>query len=175
MVISLVAIGGDKLSRGLTLEGLSVSYFLRASAMFDTLMQMGRWFGYRPRYVDLCRVYTTPKLYSAFREISLATDELRKELDYMATINDTPENFGIRVNALTLVLLDQLEEAGVIAGAQSAFYLHEAGNVAAEVHAYAYDNPAAHSVTAPGRSPMRGRSCGRSRRWFVSTRGTGIG
>ena len=51
--ISVIAIGGDKLSRGLTLEGLSVSYFLRASKMYDTLMQMGRWFGYRPGYVDL--------------------------------------------------------------------------------------------------------------------------
>ena len=50
--ISVIAIGGDKLSRGLTLEGLSVSYFLRASKMYDTLMQMGRWFGYRSGYVD---------------------------------------------------------------------------------------------------------------------------
>lgn len=56
--ISVIAIGGDKLSRGLTLEGLSVSYFLRASKMYDTLMQMGRWFGYRPGYVDLCRLFT---------------------------------------------------------------------------------------------------------------------
>lgn len=46
--LSVIAIGGDKLSRGLTLEGLSVSYYLRASTMYDTLMQMGRWFGYRP-------------------------------------------------------------------------------------------------------------------------------
>ena len=46
--LSVIAIGGDKLSRGLTLEGLSVSYFLRSSKLYDTLMQMGRWFGYRP-------------------------------------------------------------------------------------------------------------------------------
>lgn len=45
--LSVIAIGGDKLSRGLTLEGLSVSYYLRASRMYDTLMQMGRWFGYK--------------------------------------------------------------------------------------------------------------------------------
>jgi hypothetical protein len=53
--LSVIAIGGDKLSRGLTLEGLSVSYYLRATRMYDTLMQMGRWFGFRPGYVDLCR------------------------------------------------------------------------------------------------------------------------
>ena len=52
--LSVIAVGGDKLCRGLTLEGLSVSYYLRASKMYDTLMQMGRWFGYRPGYNDLC-------------------------------------------------------------------------------------------------------------------------
>ena len=57
--LKVIAIGGDKLARGLTLEGLCVSYFLRASRMYDTLMQMGRWFGYRPGYLDLCRLYTT--------------------------------------------------------------------------------------------------------------------
>ena len=57
----MIAIGGDKLARGLTLEGLCVSYFLRASKMYDTLMQMGRWFGYRPGYLDLCRLYTTAR------------------------------------------------------------------------------------------------------------------
>jgi hypothetical protein len=95
--LSVIAVGGDKLSRGLTLEGLSVSYFLRTSNMFDTLMQMGRWFGYRPRYADLCRVYTTPGLYSAFREIALAIDDLRADLDRMALANRTPEDFGLRV------------------------------------------------------------------------------
>jgi Z1 domain len=93
----VIAVGGDKLSRGLTLEGLSISYFLRTSNMFDTLMQMGRWFGYRPRYADLCRVYTTPALHSAFREIALAMEELRNDLDYMAAIAKTPTEFGLRV------------------------------------------------------------------------------
>ena len=95
--LSVIVIGGDKLSRGLTLEGLSVSYFLRTSSMFDTLMQMGRWFGYRPRYADLCRVYTTADLYSAFREIALAVDDLRADLDRMALANRTPQDFGLRV------------------------------------------------------------------------------
>jgi hypothetical protein len=95
--LSVIAIGGDKLSRGLTLEGLSVSYFLRSSQMFDTLMQMGRWFGYRPGYADLCRVYTTNALHSAFREIALAMEEVRGDLDYMAAVGKTPKEFGLRV------------------------------------------------------------------------------
>ncbi len=95
--LSVIAIGGDKLSRGLTLEDLSVSYFLRTSNAFDTLMQMGRWFGYRPGYLDLCRVYTTKGLYTSFREISLATEELRNDLDRMAAVNRKPIDFGLRV------------------------------------------------------------------------------
>jgi hypothetical protein len=95
--LTVIAIGGDKLSRGLTLEGLSISYFLRSSQMFDTLMQMGRWFGYRPGYADLCRVYTTLSLCNAFKEIALATEELRGDLDYMAAVGKTPEDFGLRV------------------------------------------------------------------------------
>jgi hypothetical protein len=93
----VIAIGGDKLSRGLTLEGLSVSYYLRASTMYDTLMQMGRWFGYRPGYLDLCRLYTTPELVSWYRHIALASEELRKEFEYMAHIGSDPTNFGLRV------------------------------------------------------------------------------
>lgn len=95
--LSVIAIGGDKLSRGLTLEGLSVSYFLRTSSMYDTLMQMGRWFGYRPRYADMCRVFTTRDLYEGFREIALAIDDLRAELDRMAAAHRTPLDFGLRV------------------------------------------------------------------------------
>jgi len=64
---TVIAVGGDKLSRGLTLEGLSVSYFLRTSRMYDTLMQMGRWFGYRPGYLDLCRLFTTRTLMDWYR------------------------------------------------------------------------------------------------------------
>ncbi len=95
--VYVIAIGGDKLSRGLTLEGLSVSYFLRTSNMFGTLLQMGRWFGYRPGYSDLCRVYTTPTLYAAFREIALAMEDLRADLDLMADTKKTPLEFGLRV------------------------------------------------------------------------------
>lgn len=95
--ISVIAVGGDKLSRGLTLEGLSVSYFLRASKMYDTLMQMGRWFGYRPGYVDLCRLYTSPELNEWFRHITMATEELREEFRYMSEIKESPETYQLKV------------------------------------------------------------------------------
>lgn len=54
-----IAIGSMVLSRGLTLEGLMTSYYSRNAGTYDTLLQMCRWFGYRPRYEDLCRVYLT--------------------------------------------------------------------------------------------------------------------
>lgn len=95
--LSVIAVGGDKLSRGLTLEGLSISYFLRTTRMYDTLMQMGRWFGYRPGYLDLCRLFTTRQLRSWYRHIALAEVELRREFDYMVDAGLTPENYGLRV------------------------------------------------------------------------------
>jgi len=95
--LSVIAVGGDKLSRGLTLEGLSVSYYLRASRMYDTLMQMGRWFGYRPGYPDLCRLFTSQDLAQWYRDINQASEELRREFDYMAALNATPADYGLRV------------------------------------------------------------------------------
>lgn len=95
--ISVIAVGGDKLSRGLTLEGLSVSYYLRASRMYDTLMQMGRWFGYRPGYLDLCRLYTTPDLINWYTHVTFANEELRRDFDEMAARGMTPQDFGLRV------------------------------------------------------------------------------
>lgn len=96
--LSVIAIGGDKLSRGLTLEGLSISYYLRASKMYDTLMQMGRWFGYRPGYVDLCRLFTSRELNEWFCHITRASEELRNEFDYMSDVaGSVPEQYALRV------------------------------------------------------------------------------
>lgn len=95
--LKVIAIGGDKLARGLTLEGLCVSYFLRASKMYDTLMQMGRWFGYRPGYLDLCRLYTTPDLVEWFEHIADAAEELRAEFDFMMESGLTPRDYGLKV------------------------------------------------------------------------------
>lgn len=95
--LTVIAIGGDKLSRGLTLEGLSVSYYLRASRMYDTLMQMGRWFGYRPGYLDTCRLYTTDELAGWYRSVTAASAELQSEFEAMAVTKKTPLDFGLRV------------------------------------------------------------------------------
>lgn len=96
--LSVIAVGGNKLSRGLTLEGLSVSYYLRASRMYDSLMQMGRWFGYRPGYVDLCRLFTSRQLNEWFCHITQASEELRNEFDYMSdTVGATPEKYALKV------------------------------------------------------------------------------
>lgn len=95
--LNVIAIGGDKLSRGLTLNGLTISYYLRASKMYDTLMQMGRWFGYRPKYLDLCRLYTTSELVEWYEHITIASEELRQEFDYMAMLDKTPAEFGLKV------------------------------------------------------------------------------
>ena len=101
----IIAIGGDKLSRGLTLEGLTVSYFLRSSKMYDTLMQMGRWFGYRPGYEDLCRIYAPADLTQFFRDIAVADEELRTEFDHMARIGATPRDYGLRVRSHPVLLI----------------------------------------------------------------------
>jgi len=103
--LNIVAIGGDKLSRGLTLEGLTVSYFLRSSRMYDTLMQMGRWFGYKETYLDVCRLFTTDELYAWFQHIAAATEELRLEFDHMVNVGATPKEYGLKVRSHPLMLV----------------------------------------------------------------------
>ncbi|MFF8647301.1 Z1 domain-containing protein [Streptomyces griseoluteus] len=102
--LSVIAVGGQKLSRGLTLEGLTVSYYLRWSKSYDALLQMGRWFGYRPKHEDLCRLYTTPELENAYVEVTAAADELRRQVEEMATIGLDPTKFGLMVRSSSLGL-----------------------------------------------------------------------
>jgi hypothetical protein len=97
--LTVIAIGGDKLARGLTLEGLTVSYFLRATKMYDTLMQMGRWFGYRPDHYDLCRLYMTEDLDTWYCHLANASEELREEFDHMARVGGTPVDYGLKVRS----------------------------------------------------------------------------
>lgn len=96
---NVIAIGGQSLSRGLTLEGLCVSYFLRNSVMYDTLMQMGRWFGYRPRYEDLCRVWMTDEAMGWFEHIAESTMELKDEFLQMERDGLNPSQFGLAVRS----------------------------------------------------------------------------
>jgi hypothetical protein len=102
---NFIIVGGNKLSRGLTLEGLVTSYFLRGSNMYDTLMQMGRWFGYRNDYLDLCRLYTTTNIVNAYRHIALATIELRQEFDYMYERRKKPKDWGLKIRSHPGVLM----------------------------------------------------------------------
>jgi hypothetical protein len=95
--VTVVAVGGDKLSRGLTLEGLSVSYYLRASRTYDTLLQMGRWFGYRPGYLDATRLYTTQELMNYYVHITRANRELMDLTSAVAQAGQTPKHVGMRV------------------------------------------------------------------------------
>lgn len=95
--LHVIAIGGLALSRGLTLEGLTVSYILRNTAASDTLMQMARWFGYRPGYEDVCRVYLPKLALDHYREINGAIEELRDEVRRMHDLGMTPEHFGLKV------------------------------------------------------------------------------
>jgi Z1 domain len=96
---TVIAVGGFSLSRGLTLEGLTVSYFLRNSVMYDTLMQMGRWFGYRPGYEDLCRIWMPKDGVAWYAHISGAMDDLQYQLKLMEQAKATPETFGLAVRS----------------------------------------------------------------------------
>ena len=92
-----IVIGGNKLSRGLTLEGLIISYFLRNSKQYDALLQMGRWFGYRDGWLDLCRIYTTENTIQNFMDIGVALCEFRTLIEDMNNNDKNPLNFGLMV------------------------------------------------------------------------------
>ena len=97
--LNVIAVGGFSLSRGLTLEGLTVSYFLRNSIMYDTLLQMGRWFGYRSNYEDVCRIWMQPDAIGWYEHITESIEELRDELRRMEQLGLTPKDFGLRVRS----------------------------------------------------------------------------
>lgn len=95
--LRVIAVGGNSLSRGLTLEGLCVSYFYRRSLMYDTLLQMGRWFGYRPGYVDLFKIWISIDAIDWYGYITAAAEELKLEITRMRDANETPMEFGLKV------------------------------------------------------------------------------
>ena len=96
-VRNMIAVGGDVLSRGLTIEGLTVSYFYRIVGAADTLLQMARWFGYRPGYEDIVRVWISPDVADQFRFVSDVSEELRAQIREMRELGKTPEDFGLMV------------------------------------------------------------------------------
>lgn len=93
----VIAIGGMVLSRGLTLEGLMTSYYSRNAGAYDTLLQMCRWFGYRPKYEDLCRVYLTQESIDRFDAVLDAVEDLRQQFEEMERQDKKPKDFGLMV------------------------------------------------------------------------------
>ncbi|MEU8003154.1 Z1 domain-containing protein [Catellatospora sp. NPDC049111] len=92
-----IAVGGNTLSRGLTLEGLVVSFFVRGATAYDTLLQMGRWFGYRTGFEDLPRIWMTPSLAAAFRHLATVEYEMRDDIDRYQRENLTPTQVAVRI------------------------------------------------------------------------------
>lgn len=113
--LNVIAIGGLSLSRGLTLEGLAVSYMYRNTRMYDTLLQMGRWFGYRPGYEDLCRVWLSDESIGWYSHIAESTDELRDSIKEMNRVGASPETFGLMVqshpDALLVTAANKMRDA----------------------------------------------------------------
>jgi hypothetical protein len=92
-----IAIGGNRLSRGFTLEGLTINYFVRYTDYSDALLQMGRWFGYRPGYLDCCKLFINRDLMEKYDLVTRTIEELEVEFRKMEEKNRTPSDFILRV------------------------------------------------------------------------------
>jgi hypothetical protein len=101
----LIAVGGNRLSRGLTLEGLTISYFLRTAAMADTLLQMARWYGFRRGYDDLIRIWTTDGVARWFGELALVEQAMRDSIQALDRAGRRPDEMAIRLRAHSELLL----------------------------------------------------------------------
>lgn len=100
-----IVVGGNTLSRGLTLEGLTCSYFVRSSKAYDTLLQMGRWFGYRKGYVDVTRIFVPDELYRNFYELATIEQEIRDEISLMASNEERPVDVALRIRKIPNMLI----------------------------------------------------------------------
>ncbi|MEJ2866733.1 Z1 domain-containing protein [Actinomycetospora sp. OC33-EN08] len=95
--VTAIAVGGNTLSRGLTLEGLVSSLFVRAVTAYDTLLQMGRWFGYRDNYGDLPRIWMTNELRGWFSHLATVEAEMRQDINRYMNPGVDPLNFAVRL------------------------------------------------------------------------------
>lgn len=107
----IVAVGGNRLSRGLTLEGLTISYFLRTATMCDTLLQMARWYGFRRGYEDLIRIWTTDGIARWFSELALVEQSLRDSIVALGRAGRRPDQMAIRLRAHSDLLLTARNKA----------------------------------------------------------------
>lgn len=92
-----IVIGGNKLSRGFTLEGLTINYFIRNTNYADTLLQMGRWFGYRPGYLDCCKLFTTADTFEKFDQVTWTIEELEEEFRKLSKDKKKPKDYATKV------------------------------------------------------------------------------
>ena len=119
--VHTIVIGGNVLARGLTIEGLVCSYFIRTSSQYDTLMQMGRWFGYRRGFEDLPRIWMTRELENAFRDLVNVEEMIRSEIAAISQKGWTPSEMAVRVpqiaglsiTARNKLVMENLEECDV--------------------------------------------------------------
>lgn len=116
-----IAIGGNTLSRGLTLEGLVTSYFVRASSAYDTLLQMGRWFGHRAGYADLPRIWMTAELGGWFRHLAVVEAEIRKDIDRYLIEDKNPLTFAVRIRTHPKMLVTAPARAKAAVTAHAAY------------------------------------------------------
>lgn len=93
----VIAVGANTLSRGLTLEGLVSSVFVRTARAYDTLLQMGRWFGFRNGYEELPRIWMTEDLREQFRHLAQVEFEMRMDIDRYQEQDLTPTDVSVRI------------------------------------------------------------------------------
>lgn len=109
----LVAVGGNRLSRGLTLEGLTITYFLRTTTLADALLQMARWYGFRTGYEDLIRIWTTEGIAQLFVELALVEESLRDSITALNKSGRNPDQMAIRLRAHSKLLLTSKSKNGM--------------------------------------------------------------
>lgn len=155
--LHVIAIGGLALSRGLTLEGLTVSYILRNTAASDTLMQMARWFGYRPGFEKICRLYLPQSSLDHYEKIHEAIEELRTEIKRMQVLRLTPEHFGLKVRqsptAIRITAANKMRTAVKMTVAQDYSARHVEGYVLANSNDTNGDNLKAVRTFVAGLGP----------------------
>ena len=110
--VKVVLIGGNRLSRGLALEDLTVSFYVREANNYDTLLQMGRWFGYRADFADLTRLWTTSELVSRFRHLALIEEDLRDQIAIYEREGLTPRDVAPKIRSHPAMLVTAKNRMG---------------------------------------------------------------
>lgn len=117
----IIAVGGNRLSRGLTLEGLTITYFLRTAAMCDTILQMARWYGFRHGYEDLIRIWTTDGIARWFAELALVEQSMRDSIVALGRAGRRPDQMAIRLREHSALLLTARNKATMAVSQQDSW------------------------------------------------------